>query len=422
MRDYFHRIAICAAACFVTAAYGQVDRLDPVARKAIHELPIEWQVISSNEIDAAQVQQIGQRLGADVRGLSNAVFSVMGKRIQVNTIVCVDSQAAEAVLAGLRQSKPAFACRAVGPIAIEFVGQDDNLIRRAGYDLKLAPRPEHLRYRVRVRVAPLKRCPDYMKWNGAVNAIVAAEADKSNASLRAQRDELLAGFEFGDQLILGKHAGLEYTFDPAPAREDVDNSRGLARYQFKDLPRQDDIPYVTMTATYTTGGNYMSDPRKPSAACTKSTADWPADDPELRKLADEVTAGAKSDADAVDALLRWLRPNVNIRFAGQTGSRYGVTDVLSQKRGHCWDFSDLFITLCRAKGIPARQIAGWIYGGEGHVWAEVWIDGHWKQVDATGGGMVDCEPYHIGYVVSENGGMPMLYVTLPEIELLNFEE
>jgi hypothetical protein len=92
---------------------------------------------------------------------------------------------------------------------------------------------------------------------------------------------------------------------------------------------------------------------------------------------------------------------------------------LDQKFGHCWDFSDCFVTLARAAGVPSRQVAGWLYAASGHVWAEFYREGQgWQQVDPTGGGKLPCGIYHIPYFTTEDGEMPVLYVAMPLIEAL----
>ena len=91
--------------------------------------------------------------------------------------------------------------------------------------------------------------------------------------------------------------------------------------------------------------------------------------------------------------------------------------MFEQKFGHCWDFADCFVTLCRAADVPSRQVAGWLYGSSGHVWAEFYREGKgWQQVDPTGGGLLRCGIYHIPYFTSEDGEMPILYVSMPRIE------
>ena len=119
------------------------------------------------------------------------------------------------------------------------------------------------------------------------------------------------------------------------------------------------------------------------------------------------------------SILAWLRPGQNIRYEGQTGSRWGTLKALDQKFGHCWDFSDLFVTLARSAGVPARQVAGWLYGTSGHVWAE-WHDPErgWVPVDPTGGGLLPCGIYHIAYFTTEDGEMPVVYLSMPKIEIV----
>ena len=147
---------------------------------------------------------------------------------------------------------------------------------------------------------------------------------------------------------------------------------------------------------------------------------WPVDDPEIIELAAAITDGEEFDYDRVRALLEWLTPGKNIEFGGAVvGSRWGVKTVLEQKQGRCWDFADCFVTLCRASGVPCRQVGGWLYGSSGHIWAEYLVEGEgWQQVDPTGGGELRCGIYHIPYFTTEDGRMPILYVSDPRIRIL----
>jgi transglutaminase-like putative cysteine protease len=151
-----------------------------------------------------------------------------------------------------------------------------------------------------------------------------------------------------------------------------------------------------------------------------STEFFPSNDPEIIALAAKITTGKRTTEDKVRAILEWLAPGKNIKFGGPvTGSRWGVKKVLKQKFGQCWDFSDCFITLCRASGVPCRQVGGWLYGASGHIWAEYLDEGKgWKQVDATGAGKLNSGIYHIPYFTSETGEMPILYVSMPTIEIV----
>jgi len=160
--------------------------------------------------------------------------------------------------------------------------------------------------------------------------------------------------------------------------------------------------------------------RIPDEKLVGSTPFWPSDDPEIMALAKRITSENRTDETKVRSLLEWLAPGRNIKSGGPVrGSRWGVKRVLQQKYGHCWDFSDCFMTLCRASDIPCRQVGGWLYGSCGHIWAEVLVEGKgWKQVDPTGGGKIGCGIYHIPYFVTEDGEMPILYVAMPKIEII----
>jgi transglutaminase-like putative cysteine protease len=158
---------------------------------------------------------------------------------------------------------------------------------------------------------------------------------------------------------------------------------------------------------------YQASGDKPAGDLCKSTARWPAEG--SRQLAGRLTSGAKTAQEKVDAILTYVHGE--IRYDGKiTGSRYGVEQVLQQKYGHCWDKSDVFVTLCRAAQVPARQIAGWVpVMNSGHVWAEVYLDGQgWVPVDATASWTGTSEDY-IPWFSTSDGEMPIVYLAWPTI-------
>lgn len=81
---------------------------------------------------------------------------------------------------------------------------------------------------------------------------------------------------------------------------------------------------------------------------------------------------------------------------GRVVYRPGITEVSSPARqalelGHgvCQDHAHLFIACCRARGVPARYVSGYVEPGDvehvaTHAWAEVWVAGRgWLSVDVT---------------------------------------
>jgi transglutaminase-like putative cysteine protease len=95
--------------------------------------------------------------------------------------------------------------------------------------------------------------------------------------------------------------------------------------------------------------------------------------------------------------VRRLSELVHHRFEyqpGVTDVTTSVADVASGGRGVCQDFAHLLIGLCRAIGIPARYVSGYIVtadmggpsrgGGASHAWAEAYTPSHgWRGFDPT---------------------------------------
>jgi transglutaminase-like putative cysteine protease len=73
-----------------------------------------------------------------------------------------------------------------------------------------------------------------------------------------------------------------------------------------------------------------------------------------------------------------------------SGSSAGETTALmtfADRRGVCRDYAHLVVALARAGGIPARCVAAYAPGvapPDFHAVAEVWLDGGWHLIDATG--------------------------------------
>ncbi|MHC4915631.1 MAG: transglutaminase-like domain-containing protein [Planctomycetota bacterium] len=111
------------------------------------------------------------------------------------------------------------------------------------------------------------------------------------------------------------------------------------------------------------------------------------DDPRIRKLAAE-TVGAETDPFRAAGMLgTWVSRNIKKKF---TPMMSNALDTLKSRSGDCGEHAALFVALCRAAGIPAREIAGLAYTDElgeavlgGHAWAEIYADGRWIAVDPT---------------------------------------
>lgn len=85
--------------------------------------------------------------------------------------------------------------------------------------------------------------------------------------------------------------------------------------------------------------------------------------------------------------------NKEIKYGGYTAEPLGAKQTLHVKKGDCTEFSDLFIALCRANGLPARYVSGFLTDWKNtpcHNWTEVYINQvGWVPFDPTAGNYAD---------------------------------
>lgn len=321
--------------------------------------PEAWKVVREVQVDPAQV-----RLPVQVEKLSNTVLEIDGRQLQVNTILCATAQDAKTLGVKLGHPERIFV---QDKTVTELVSQDHWLLVQAIY--ALGYKPVSQKYLVTFRAAALTDCAP-MAWNKMFNAC------RTNDYALIQ--ELRPAFKFANQL------------KPRNARAEVEPTEPRFGFpEFSVVSEQETVAFVPTPGT----------PGK-----TEATPFWPSDDPELKKLSDQIVQGQR---DKMRALLAYGKSTLT--YGGVTGSRWGVKKFLAQKVGQCWDYSDLFITLCRAQGIPARQVMGWLVGQGGHVWAEVWTGQGWLAVDPTAG--APCGSDVVALFTSEDGRVPVLYTT-----------
>ena len=372
--------------------------------------PLMWRVTSRTPLPAATVTAIGNKFGASLTSVENAIVDAGGIQLQVNNVVCATDADAQTLYPAFIKLKgdPVLVMRR-GAIVVEFLCNNRLVVQKArdwiGWDT-----PKTVTWKVGMTVAPLAHAPP-MEWNRLFNAL-SAWRQQPNDATEARARKRARGFMFRDIAAFraednpwGKPA---YVFDRKFADRDT--------WQFEKLPRRLGIPYLNVSATIpvrpfaTRGGNTKPDRKRLCAA----TPFWPVDHLDIKNLLPMIIPRGKklTPRGHVEWLLRWVQNHV--RYDGKiTGSRYGVRQVLRQSFGHCWDKSDVFITLCRAAGIPARQIGGWVHGMSGHIWCDVWIHGEgWVEVDATASWLGTSEEY-VPFWISEDGRSPFVYWEQP---------
>jgi transglutaminase-like putative cysteine protease len=88
----------------------------------------------------------------------------------------------------------------------------------------------------------------------------------------------------------------------------------------------------------------------------------------------------------VAAMRDWVADRISY-VSGSSGPSTTAQDTFVLREGVCRDFAHLLITLVRAGGVPARMASVYaprVTPPDFHAAAEVFLDGAWHLVDATG--------------------------------------
>lgn len=113
-------------------------------------------------------------------------------------------------------------------------------------------------------------------------------------------------------------------------------------------------------------------------------------DGQVKVLADQITKGKTAVLAKAKAIYDWTSENM-YRNPKTIGCGIGdVNTLLEQLGGKCTDIHSVFVALCRAAGVPAREVFGIRLGKKPeqditdwqHCWAEFYLPGYdWVPVD-----------------------------------------
>jgi transglutaminase-like putative cysteine protease len=122
-----------------------------------------------------------------------------------------------------------------------------------------------------------------------------------------------------------------------------------------------------------------------------ATTPLTAPDEAIGALSRQCLRGNGSERDRLYALARGVQERVQYQKGSTTVEDTGAA-ALARGKGVCQDQAHVFISCCRAAGIPARYVSGYLYSGgeEGgtaasHAWIDVWLSDAkaWLGVDVT---------------------------------------
>lgn len=112
--------------------------------------------------------------------------------------------------------------------------------------------------------------------------------------------------------------------------------------------------------------------------------------PEIRRLAADIVTTETNPYRKAERIYSWIQKNV--RWCAEM--EYSVISnivekVATERRGDCGTQALLFVTLCRASGVPARWQSGWVTrpgrgGWNMHDWAEFHVEPYgWLPADPS---------------------------------------
>ena len=112
--------------------------------------------------------------------------------------------------------------------------------------------------------------------------------------------------------------------------------------------------------------------------------------PDIKDLADSLTAGTDNPFLQAVAMFSWIDRNIPWASAREYSTIENIPEyVLAEGHGDCGMKTLLLMAMCRYKGIPIRWQSGFYMepgGSNLHDWAEIYLEGYgWMPVDQSFG-------------------------------------
>ena len=119
------------------------------------------------------------------------------------------------------------------------------------------------------------------------------------------------------------------------------------------------------------------------AAFLKATGEIASDNQNVIDQARQIAGDDRDAWSVAQKLGDWTHKNLEWKSV----ARAGAAETLATREADCSEFSQLYVSMARSLGLPARIVSGLAYSGNsfgGHAWVEVWI-GKWIELDPTWG-------------------------------------
>lgn len=104
-------------------------------------------------------------------------------------------------------------------------------------------------------------------------------------------------------------------------------------------------------------------------------------------LTDFAQSYTGAQATQLEALMHAILARVTYQ-RGSTSVHTDAAQAFAAGAGVCQDHAHIFVTCCRAIGIPARYVSGYLFTqhgelSESHAWADAWVDNRWLSFDVS---------------------------------------
>lgn len=96
--------------------------------------------------------------------------------------------------------------------------------------------------------------------------------------------------------------------------------------------------------------------------------------------------GGLEGGTLIEAMATWIHEHVDYRIGAST-EKTSAVDTFVARRGVCRDYAHVMAAFTRAAGIPARLVSAYAWQlnpPDFHAVVDVWLDGRWRLVDASG--------------------------------------
>lgn len=140
---------------------------------------------------------------------------------------------------------------------------------------------------------------------------------------------------------------------------------------------------------------------------------------DIDNFAKELVQGRSTDREKAEVIYKWVGKNIKYDnekaekvFKNIYDIKSGAIPTYYSKKGICFDYSCLYVAMCRANNIKVRLVTGRGFNGVswvGHAWNQVYLKeaGEWVNVDTTfakGGNYFDSSRFSIDHADNNIAG------------------